>query len=116
MIDPTNEIGAPEPPKALLAPPPGTTPAEPRKLSPPAKPPRRTKLWLYLILILALSLGAYLWFRGPGTPATQKTTKSGKGKKGGAPATTPVVAVHATKGNIGVYVTGLGAITPIYTV
>ncbi len=40
------------------------------------------------------------------------------GRKGGrgGPQVTPVVAVKATKGNIGVYFTGLGAVTPIYTV
>ena len=40
----------------------------------------------------------------------------GKGGKSGAPAPIPVVAAQAHTGNIGVYVTGLGAITPIYTV
>ena len=39
-----------------------------------------------------------------------------KGGRGSAPAVIPVVAVKAETGNIGVYVTGLGAITPIYTV
>jgi multidrug efflux system membrane fusion protein len=116
MIDPTNEIAAPEPPKALLAPPPGTTAAEPRKASTPEKPQRRNRLWLYVTVILAVLLGAFLWFRGHRTATPATTARPGKGKKGGALAATPVVAVRATKGNIGVYVTGLGAITPIYTV
>lgn len=114
MIDPTNEIAAPEPPKALLAPP-GTAPAPPSK-QPPDKPRPRSKVWIYILLALALIAG-YFWYRSLGGTATAKTAaKSGKGKKGAAPAVTPVVAVRATKGNIGVYVTGLGAITPVYTV
>jgi multidrug efflux system membrane fusion protein len=44
-------------------------------------------------------------------PAPAATT--GKGKKGGG--TAMVVAARAKKGNIGVYDTGLGAVTPIYT-
>jgi multidrug efflux system membrane fusion protein len=40
----------------------------------------------------------------------------GADKKGGRGALPPVVAVKATRGNIGVYYTGLGAVTPIYTV
>jgi multidrug efflux system membrane fusion protein len=115
MIDPTNEIAAPEPPKALLSAPPATTPEEPRKQSPRDKPPR-TGVWVYILIGLALLAGAFLWFRGHGAPAAAKPSKSAKGKKGGATGVIPVVAVAATKGNIGVYVTGLGAITPIYTV
>ena len=43
--------------------------------------------------------------------------KSGAGKKGSrGPLATPVVAAKARKGDIGVYFTGLGAVTPIYTV
>jgi len=38
---------------------------------------------------------------------------TGKGKKGGG--VTPVVAARAKKGNIGVYDSGLGAVTPVYT-
>jgi multidrug efflux system membrane fusion protein len=39
----------------------------------------------------------------------------GTAKKGQAPAI-PVVAVHARRGNIGVYLNGLGSIIPLYTV
>ncbi len=73
-------------------------------------------MWIYIAVALILLIGSFLWFRGfTGRPTGQKTA-GGKGKKGGAPALTPVVSARAQKGNIGVYVTGLGAITPIYTV
>ncbi len=57
------------------------------------------------------------WFRAGNAKAGSKTTKeaSGKGGRGGG-GPVPVVTASAVTGNIGVYVTGLGAITPIYTV
>ena len=51
-----------------------------------------------------------------GSPTNAAKTGATKGGRGGGAIATPVVAVQAVKGNIGVYVTGLGAITPIYTV
>lgn len=113
MIDPSNEITAPEAPKGLL-PSPGTVQGETPK-QPPASPPKsRSRLWLWVVVLLALIAAAFFWSRAHKPTATQ-TTAGAKGKRG-AGGVTPVVAVRATKGNIGVYVTGLGAITPIYSV
>src|SRR5579863_2517916 len=110
MNNPTHEIAPPDHPQVLL-PPPGTTPPPPDQ----PKPPRHRWLWIVLVLLLALvGLGYFLTHSKPS--AQKGGAASGKGKKGGAAAVTPVVAVQAQKGNIGVYVTGLGAITPIYTV
>jgi multidrug efflux system membrane fusion protein len=61
-------------------------------------------------------LGIFFWSRGGGKSAPNDTKTSGKGGRGAAAAVTPVVAAQAETGNIGVYVTGLGAITPVYTV
>lgn len=122
------EIAAPEP-QALLPPPPGTTdppppprpgttPATPPKQEgPPERPVRRSRRWVWVaVLIVLVAAGTFFWSRSGGSGTAQKTAKNGKGGRGGAGASTPVVAVQATKGNIGVYVNGLGAITPIYTV
>src|ERR1700689_1990809 len=116
------EIAAPEE-HALLAPPPGSTPEPPKPTPPKPQTPkkeekpvaRRRRWWIYVAIVILLLLGVFFWSRmHSGSSTAQKAgTKSGKG---GAPAATPVVAVQAVKGNIGVYVTGLGAITPIYTV
>ncbi|MGA2712421.1 MAG: MdtA/MuxA family multidrug efflux RND transporter periplasmic adaptor subunit [Bryobacteraceae bacterium] len=76
---------------------------------------RRRRWWVYLAIVVLLAMGVFLWSRMHGAPANAQ--KSGtKGGQGGGAAATPVVAAQAVKGNIGVYVTGLGAITPIYTV
>ena len=53
-----------------------------------------------------------------GKKAAPPTAKKGpaQGKKGQAASPIPVVAVRARRGNIGVYLNGLGSIIPIYTV
>lgn len=74
------------------------------------------------MLLLALAAAGYwqwpklktLLPSGNGTP--QGTAKGGKGRRGAGGGTSEVVAVRATKANIKVFVTGLGAVTPIYTV
>jgi multidrug efflux system membrane fusion protein len=69
------------------------------------------------VVLGLLALGAAFWFYSRNTSASATKTKgTAKGGKNGAPVTIPVVAATAQTGNIGVYVTGLGAITPIYTV
>jgi multidrug efflux system membrane fusion protein len=72
--------------------------------------------WVWLIVLAVVGIAAYfLW---PKIRALQSTTSpaptSGKGKKGGG--TAQVVAARSKKGNIGVYYSGLGAVTPVYTV
>jgi multidrug efflux system membrane fusion protein len=72
-------------------------------------------VWVWLIIVLAVGVAAYyFWPRGTGTATGQPTPSSAK--KGGKSGIPPVVAIHATRGNIGVYLTGLGSVTPIYTV
>ena len=110
MSQRTPEIEAPEHPQHLLPP-----PASPAQGSASRKSrSRKGLLWAVVLILLALA-GFYWWHeRGKAGAATKTASaKTGKGAAGGA---IPVVAVQAAKGNIGVYVTGLGAITPIYTV
>lgn len=111
MSQHTPEMEAPQHPRNLL----------PQSKEAPPQPAgtgeaRRRRRWPWVVaLILAVLAGLY-WWQGRGKAGTATKTASGKGAKGGAAGAIPVVAVRATKGNIGVYVTGLGAITPIYTV
>lgn len=113
MSHPIPEIAAPEHEQVLLAPPPGSTP--PRPASPPKLKPRR-KTWLYLAVLAIAAVAAFLWYRSDHNQ-TAAQAKAGSAKGGRGPTgPTPVVAIKTTTGNIGVYVTGLGAITPIYTV
>lgn len=94
-----------------------TTPTEPQTVSSNVSAPRSNKArWVWLaVLVVAAGAVYYFWPKIKAywsAPAAAPTT--GRGKRGGG--TTPVVATRARKGNIGVYYSGLGAVTPIYTV
>jgi multidrug efflux system membrane fusion protein len=110
MSEPLPEIEAPEHPQNLLAPP-GEAP---NKVTVTEKPVVHRRRWVYWAILLLLALGGLYWYEHGKSTAAAKAA-SAKATKAAA-AGTPVVAAQATKGNIGVYVTGLGAITPIYTV
>ena len=86
---------------------------------PPSPPARRRSLWIWFAAAVAILCIAalILWPRIKGAlPGEPKPPEGGGrgGRGGGGP--TPVVATRATKGDIQVYYSGLGAVTPIYTV
>jgi multidrug efflux system membrane fusion protein len=73
-----------------------------------------------MILVLAGVAAYYIWPRvsgaAGGTPAPKTGGKGAGGRGGRGSGAVPVVAVKAIRGSIGEYVTGLGNVTPIYTV
>jgi len=69
--------------------------------------------WLWLSLAALFLLGLVLYFLWP-TITGAKSKAAANAAKGPAPI--QVVATAATKGNIGLYDTGLGAVTPLATV
>jgi len=77
------------------------------------KPSRRRWPWVLLSVVLLLGLGAY--FAWPKLTDTQSGGGAKKGAGAGS-APLPVTAVKSRKGDIGVYYTGLGAVTPLATV
>src|SRR5580658_8086131 len=89
---------------------------------PPPSPPRRRRGWLWLVVLAILAaVGYWQWPKlktslPAGDTAGQGTAKGGRGRRGAGGGSSQVVAARATKGNIKVFVTGLGAVTPIYTV
>jgi len=65
--------------------------------------------WIVLLAICLIAIGAYVFFiKG----------QSGGAKQGQSPVTrtVPVVAVAAKKSDMGIYLTGLGSVTPLNTV
>jgi membrane fusion protein, multidrug efflux system len=87
--------------------------APPVTASPKRRPAGRRWLWLPVIALLAAGAW-FLWSKG-GSTSTSATAPSKGGKKGGSGAI-PVVAAKARRGDIAVYITGLGSVVPIYTV
>lgn len=69
---------------------------------------------MWLLVIVLLGAGAYFYWSRNGSPQdTQAANKAADQKSNSN--VVPVVATRAKRGNIGVYLTGLGAVTPIYT-
>ena len=83
----------------------------PSESEPRGKPraPRPYLRWILLSIVLLFAAAVYfLWPRNTGA-------KPGAQNQKGPPAA-PVVVAKASKGDIGVYFTGLGAVTPLFTV
>ncbi len=81
---------------------------------PPRK--RRSRLWVAILIVAALAAVAYrFWPKSSAQPAATNTATAG-GARRGAGGVPPVVAVKATKGNIGVYIVDPGSVAPVYTV
>ena len=92
------------------------SPLSPPETGRPSGTRGKSRRWVWLILAIALCAAAYfLWPRIKlSLPANAPPAAAGhKGKGFG---TIPVVSAKAQKGTIGVYLTGLGAVTPLQTV
>src|ERR1035441_690039 len=77
-------------------------------------PRRSRRVWVWLaVLVLAAAIAYYFWSKK--NPAGGASGAAAQAQKKG-PAAIPVVAAKARRGNIPVYYTGLGTVTPIYTV
>src|SRR5215510_14629408 len=70
-----------------------------------ARRSRHWLAWLGLVLIVGIA-SAIVWRR----------IEAGKNRPSRTPPPIPVVVAQAEKGNIGVYVTGLGTVTPLNTI
>ncbi len=73
-------------------------------------------LWLWLLVVALLAVGVYWLKPKPAAPTSSAGSSQVAGGNPRAAMAIPVVAAKARKGDIGVYFTGLGAVTPIYTV
>lgn len=81
---------------------------------------RRRSIWLLALCLFFAAAGAYWYFfmraapSGGGAPASGRA--GGAGGPNAAGRGTPVVVAPAKKGDVGVYIAGLGSVTPIATV
>ena len=78
------------------------------------------RAWVAALLVCALGgVGGYYYYTGGFSSGGERPAEGGKGfgKKGdGAGRVTPVVAQPAKKGDVQVYLTSLGTVTPVRTV
>jgi membrane fusion protein, multidrug efflux system len=77
-------------------------------LAPPEARGRRRWPWLLALVVLALVVVASRGLLGQAS--------KGKGERAGAPRAVPVVGAAARSGDLGVYQSGLGTVTPLSTV
>jgi len=68
----------------------------------------RRRWWIVLLAICLIAIGTYAFFIKREEAARKKQTSLAPG--------IPVVAVAAKKSDMGIYITGLGSVTPVYTV
>ena len=79
---------------------------------------RRPAFWIVgLCVLMALGAAGYYFYTQSGTGSDRVADNARPGKKGGDSAgrVMPVVAQAAKKGDVSVYLTGLGTVTPIRT-
>lgn len=82
----------------------------------------QSRAWIWLV-VAALVIGGFWYYRSshssnkdPQAAAVPGTGSGRGGRSGGANFTVPVVVATATKGDLPVYLNGLGTVTPLNTV
>jgi len=108
-ISPTEEVSEAQDPIAVPTEDVTVTPLESTR----PRATRRHWLWLLLAVLLLVVIGLYLFW--PKITGTDSASVSAKAAKAG-PAPIPVIGAISRKGDIGVYYSGLGAVTPVATV
>src|SRR5215467_4144959 len=74
------------------------------------------RAWIWLVAA-ALAIGGFWYYRSSHSKDTQNSASppgpaAGRGGRGGANFTVPVVVATASKGDLAVYLNGLGTVTP----
>ncbi len=77
--------------------------------------PRRKRRWLWLPVLIAAAAAVWFFQSRQAQTHAQNPRPAGGGRGGGAMGV-PVAAAAAQRGNMPVYLDGLGSVTPFYTV
>ena len=101
-------------PLQIAAPTPATAPPGPHGGDGKVVTPKSSRrLWPWVLVALLLVLGVATYFLWPRIKAREAAAAA---PKAAGPPSVPVVTATARRGDIGVYYTGLGAVTPLATV
>ncbi|HKM89610.1 MAG TPA: efflux RND transporter periplasmic adaptor subunit [Candidatus Acidoferrales bacterium] len=79
-----------------------------------APAPHRSKWWLWLILVAVVGYAGWKMFGRSAANSQAQNQAAGRGRM--FVGEVPILAATAREGDIGVYVAGLGTVTPVYTV
>ena len=83
-------------------------------------PGRKTRAsrrgWFWVLIVLLVCVVAYFLWPKANDSKSGATQSKATGDRTRGPGVTPVVAARVRKGDIGVYLSGLGTVAPIYTV
>ena len=101
-------------PRTPTEPSPETITPAPTQSAQPGKPKSSHRRWLWLSLCVLLALGLIAYLLCSRIAAANAASAAKIAAKGPPPI--PVVAATSHKGDIGVYYSGLGAVTPLATV
>ena|ERR1043166_7397 len=89
----------------------------PRLLTAPgqASPPERRRRWPWVLVVgvILIGIAAIIWSH---RRAAKGQPQAGRGRPGGGPGMLMIGTTTARKGDIGVYVSALGVVTPVNTV
>ncbi|HXO22812.1 MAG TPA: MdtA/MuxA family multidrug efflux RND transporter periplasmic adaptor subunit [Thermoanaerobaculia bacterium] len=88
-------------------------PSDPSAPSDRTGTPRRRRLWVWLLVLALVALGIYLFVHQRGKAKAQSAQAA---SAAAASRPVPVGAATATTKDVGVYLTGLGTVTPLGTV
>ena len=81
-----------------------------------APPERHSRVWLWVLVLILVAAGVYYFRTRRPTPEASAAPSPTAGRNARGAMVIPVVAEKVRKGDLGDYFTGLGAVTPLYTV
>src|SRR5271168_637171 len=78
--------------------------------------PRGSRWWVWVLVLVVLGYAGWVMFGHSAADTKAQSAAAGGGRGHGAPFEVTIQQASAAEGSIGVYVSALGTVTPVYTV